>query len=78
MIKLVVSDIDGTIIDNVHRICTKNLDAISYLKDKNTTFAVCTGKSYAISKDFCKQIKADFGVFGNGSQIIDLNFFIQI
>jgi len=72
MIKLVVSDIDGTIIDNIHPICKENIEATSYLKSTNTVFAVCTGKSYAICKDFCKTLQADFGIFGNGNQIIDL------
>lgn len=72
MIKLVSSDIDSTLIDNVHPICERNVQAISYLKEKYVTFALCTGKSYAISKDFCKKIGADFGVFGNGSHCVDL------
>lgn len=72
MIKLVSSDIDSTLIDNVHPICERNVQAISYLKKKHVTFALCTGKSYAISKDFCKKIGADFGVFGNGSHCVDL------
>lgn len=72
MIKLVSSDIDSTLIDNVHPICERNIQAISYLKEKHVTFALCTGKSYAISKDFCKKIGADFGIFGNGSHCVDL------
>lgn len=72
MIKLVSSDIDSTLIDNVHPICERNIQAISYLKEKNVTFALCTGKSYAISKDFCKKVGADFGIFGNGSHCVDL------
>lgn len=70
--KLVSSDIDSTLIDNVHPICESNIQAISYLKEKNVTFVLCTGKSYAISKDFCKNIGANFGIFGNGSHCVDL------
>lgn len=70
--ELICSDIDCTLIDNVHPICQSNLEAISYLKQKNVIFAVCTGKSYSISKDFCKQIGADFGIFGNGSHCVNL------
>lgn len=73
MIKLVSSDIDSTLIDNVHPICQKNVEAISYLKNNNVIFALCTGKSYAISKDFCKKVGADFGIFGNGSHCVDLS-----
>ena len=73
MIKLVSSDIDSTLSDNVHPICQKNVEAISYLKNNNVIFALCTGKSYAISKDFCKKVGADFGIFGNGSHCVDLS-----
>ncbi len=72
MIKLVSSDIDSTLIDNVHPICERNVQAISYLKKKNVTFVLCTGKSYSISKDFCKKVGANLGIFGNGSHCVDL------
>ena len=48
MIIIVSSDIDSTLIDNVHPICQSNIDAISYLKEKGVIFALCMGKSYAI------------------------------
>ena len=73
MIRLVSSDIDSTLINNVHPICSENLKAITYLKEKNVIFSLCTGKSYAISKDFCEQVGADFGIFGNGSHCVNLN-----
>lgn len=72
MIKLIASDLDGTIIDNKHSIPENNLKAINDLKRANIPFVVCTGKTYSISKDICKHLNASFGIFGNGSQIIDL------
>lgn len=73
MIKLIASDLDGTIIDNKHLIPNDNLKAINDLKKANIPFVVCTGKTYSISKDICKHLNASFGIFGNGSQIIDLS-----
>lgn len=73
MIKLIASDLDGTIIDNKHVIPNDNLKAINELKKANIPFVVCTGKTYSISKDICKHLNASFGIFGNGSQIIDLS-----
>lgn len=73
MIKLIASDLDGTIIDNQHIIPNANLKAINDLKKANIPFVVCTGKTYSISKDICKNLNASFGIFGNGSQIIDLS-----
>lgn len=73
MIKLIASDLDGTIIDNKHSIPEDNLKAINDLQKAHIPFVVCTGKTYSISKDICKNLNASFGIFGNGSQIIDLN-----
>lgn len=72
MIKLIASDLDGTIIDNQHSIPEDNLKAIDNLQKSNIPFVICTGKTYAISKDICKNLHANFGIFGNGSQIINL------
>lgn len=73
MIKLIASDLDGTIIDNKHLIPNDNIKAITDLKKANIPFVVCTGKTYSISKDICKHLNASYGIFGNGSQIIDLS-----
>jgi Cof subfamily protein (haloacid dehalogenase superfamily) len=73
MIKLIASDLDGTIIDNTHSIPEANIKAINDLQKANIPFVVCTGKTFSISKDICKNLNANFGIFGNGSQIIDLS-----
>ena len=72
-IKLVASDLDGTIIDKNNNISEKNFQAIELLHKKNIPFTICTGKSYAVSKKVCEKFNADFGVFGNGTQIIDFH-----
>lgn len=71
-IKLVASDLDGTIIDRNNHISKKNFEAIKKLHRKNIKFVVCTGKSFSVSKNFCKQFNAHYGIFGNGNHIIDL------
>lgn len=71
-IKLVASDLDGTIIDRNNNIAPANFTAIDKLHKNNIAFVVCTGKSYSVSKTVCKKLKADFGIFGNGAQIINL------
>lgn len=71
-IKLVASDLDGTIIDRNNNIAKKNFDAIKKIHKKHINFTVCTGKSYSVSKNFCKQFNAEYGIFGNGTQIINL------
>lgn len=72
MIKLIASDLDGTIIGNPHSISKYNLKVIDDLHKNHIPFVICTGKTYAISKGICKDLHANFGIFGNGSQIINL------
>ncbi len=72
-IKLVASDLDGTLVDHNNFIPAKNLDAIKSMHNKNVDFAICTGKTYSITKDICSKCNASYGIFGNGTLIVDLN-----
>lgn len=72
-IKLVASDLDGTLVDHNNFIPTKNLDAIESMHNKHIDFAICTGKTYSITKDICSKCNASYGIFGNGTLIVDLN-----
>lgn len=71
-IKLIASDLDGTFLTKDNSIPESNLKALESIKQKQIPFAICTGKSYAISKDICEKCDAQYGIFGNGTQIIDL------
>lgn len=72
MIKLVASDLDGTIIDKNNSIVANNFKAFDDLHKHNMNFVVCTGKTYPITKKMCSDINAKFGIFGNGNLIMDL------
>jgi len=72
MIKLVASDLDGTLIDQNNNIYENNFKAIEALNKSKKDFVICTGKTYNIMKDSCLKLNASFGIFGNGNQIIDL------
>lgn len=72
MIKLVASDLDGTIIDKHNSIYQDNFKAISDINKSNIPFVICTGKTYSIYKGLCSYINASYGIFGNGTSIIDL------
>lgn len=72
MIKLIASDLDGTIINANDSIPEANIKVINALKDKNIPLVICTGKTYSMSKNICKNLNATFGVFAGGSQIVDL------
>lgn len=72
MIRLVASDIDGTIIGESNKITNQNLKAIQDMRKSNIDFTICTGKPYCMVKNFCEDLQASYGIFGNGNQIIDL------
>lgn len=72
MIKLVASDLDGTIIDKNNDIYKENFKAISDINNSNIPFVICTGKTYSIYKGLCSSFHASYGIFGNGTSIIDL------
>lgn len=71
-IKLVASDLDGTIINENNFINQSNFEAIDMMNSHNIDFAICTGKSYSVSKALCDKCKATYGIFSNGSQIYNL------
>ena len=72
MIKLVASDLDGTIIDKHNDISKDNFKAIIDINNSNIPFVVCTGKTYSIYKGLCSSFNASYGIFGNGTSIINL------
>lgn len=72
MVKLVVSDLDGTIIDKDNDIFESNFDAIRDINKSKIPFVVCTGKTYSIYKGLCSSFHASYGIFGNGTSIINL------
>ena len=72
MIRLVASDLDGTIIGKNNTIFENNLKAINDINNKNIDFVICTGKTYPITKGLFSKFNASYGIFGNGNQIINL------
>ena len=72
MIKLIISDLDGTILDYNNNICEENVKAFEYIKQKNIPFAICTGKTYTMCKNICSIINPSYGIFGNGAIIVNL------
>lgn len=72
MIKMVVSDMDGTLLNNHAEISGKNLDAIQRLEACGITFAIASGRDY----DGVYSILSRYGIrceaiLGNGAQYVD-------
>lgn len=72
MIKLIASDLDGTMFEKGNVIPETNLKAINDINNSNINFTICTGKTYSLFKNICEDIGTGYGIFGNGNQIINL------
>ena len=71
-IKLVAIDIGGTLITDDNIITKKNIETLNEIHTNGTKIALVTARMYSSTKYISNQINADYGVFGNGSCIIDL------
>lgn len=74
MIRLIASDLDGTLLDEPNRISKVNLEAIEYAYSKGAQFCFATGRDLQSVRDISSLLKhKPILVLGNGSQIYDEN-----
>ena len=72
--KLIISDLDNTLLPTTHMIPQKNLDAIKYFTDNGGEFAIATGRSVPSAERYIKQMDIKLPVIVyNGSGIYDFN-----
>lgn len=72
MIKLVVSDMDGTLINHQSGISDKNLKAIQQLSDNGIEFAIASGRDYLGIRSILDQYQIECeAILGNGAQYCD-------
>lgn len=72
MIKLIASDLDGTLLDEPNRISKINLDAIDYAYQKGVKFCFSTGRDLQSVKDITCLLKhKPVLLLGNGSEVYD-------
>lgn len=55
MIKLIASDMDGTLLGNDHKISEENLKAIKMAEEKGINFAIVTGRKYEDVEPFLRE-----------------------
>ena len=72
-ISLVALDIVGTLLSDDNTISKENLDIIQGLKDRGIKIVLSTAREYSSTKYISKLIKCDYGVFSNGSHLLDIN-----
>ena len=68
MIKLIASDMDGTLIGTNHKISIENIEAIKIAQEKGVKFAIATGRAYEDVKPFLDEygLKCECVVLNGG------------
>lgn len=74
MIKLIASDMDGTLINSSHQISSGNLSAIRRAQKSGIEFAIATGRDYSMVKPFLDkyELKCE-AIVMNGAEYRDCN-----
>lgn len=68
--KMVISDLDGTLLNSQHKISDYTTDIIKKLSERKIIFVIATGRHYEDAKYFFNQIeKGKYLISGNGSFI---------
>jgi len=69
---MVVTDLDGTLLNDKQKTSTEDLDTLRKLKTKGITTVIATGRSvYSINKVIPKDFPIDYIVFSSGAGILD-------
>lgn len=71
--KMFVSDLDGTLLDDNHKISKENIAAIKKLEAKGVKFVIATGRIKFILEDFLDQVDYKMPlIWSNGSAVSGL------
>ena len=65
-------DIGGTLLSDNNTITTENIKAIKEAKEKGIIICLATAREYSSTKYISKVIDCDYGVFSNGSHLLDI------
>ncbi len=70
--KIVFTDLDGTLLDNNAKISLKNLDTLNLLKQKDIINVAVTGRNlYSCRKVLARELPIDYLIFSTGIAIMD-------
>lgn len=77
MIELVITDLDGSLLDNESKISDKNIKAIKKIKRNNILFGIASGRALTVIENIAKKYKIDdcidIMIGTNGVELSDLN-----
>ncbi|GHV56192.1 haloacid dehalogenase [Synergistales bacterium] len=71
-IKLIASDLDGTLLDSTGKLPERNIRAVKSAIAKGIVFAICTGRMYSSAMRFAEQIGEKMPLICyNGAMLLD-------
>ena len=74
MIKLICIDMDGTLLNNHHKVSTENINSIKYATSKGVKVAITTGRIFCSAKYYSKILGINTPVIAsNGAYIREQN-----
>jgi len=72
--RLVVSDLDGTLLDGQGRIPPANLEAVNHLRSIGIGFTIASGRHFQMARHVARQLQVDLPIIAcNGALIGDCN-----
>lgn len=77
-IKLVAIDLGGTLLKDNNTISAEDIKAINYAKSKGIKIVLATARMYSSTKYISQVIGADFGIFSNGSYVMDIKNMLSL
>lgn len=72
-ISLIALDIGGTLLSDDNTISKKNIDSIKKAKNQGIKIALATAREYSSTKYISNLIECDYGVFSNGSHLMNIS-----
>lgn len=72
-ISLIALDIGGTLLSDDNTISRENVESIKLAKGMGIKIALATAREYSSTKYISKLIDCDYGIFSNGSHLLDLS-----
>ena len=71
-IKMVITDLDGTLLNNNHQVSLKDMKSLYWLGEQNITRVIATGRNFfSLSKVIPPDFPIDYLIFSSGAGIYD-------
>lgn len=72
MKKIVVTDLDGTLLNSHHEISKKNVEALHLVQDRGVELVIATGRTYANARDICEKASLNAHIISSNGSFVHL------